>query len=182
MFSQILGFLPAQQEILSQCNVICFSFLNELSVFYYFRGHLHKSFQTIGLCRAHFSTGLKSLFLGLPCSSNGKESACNAEDPGFWSLSREDPLEKGMAIHSNTLAWRISRTEEPGGLQSVGLQRVRHSYATETTWLKLCYVFLFLEHLYMLRRLTFSVVELWIFCPVNSLFLVLLTVFGPWNF
>ena len=36
-----------------------------------------------------------------------------------------DHLEKGMATHSSILAWRIPRTEEPGGLQSVGLQRVR---------------------------------------------------------
>ena len=42
------------------------------------------------------------------------------------SLVREDPLEKGMANHSSILAWRIPRTEEPGGLQSMGLQRVRH--------------------------------------------------------
>ena len=42
------------------------------------------------------------------------------------SLGQEDPLEKGMAIHSSTLAWRIPWTEEPGGLQSMGSQRVRH--------------------------------------------------------
>ena len=41
-------------------------------------------------------------------------------------LGWEDPLEKGMATHSSILAWRIPRTEEPGGLQSTGLQRVRH--------------------------------------------------------
>ena len=41
-------------------------------------------------------------------------------------LGREDPLEKGMATHSNILAWRIPRTEEPGRLQSMGSQRVRH--------------------------------------------------------
>ena len=38
------------------------------------------------------------------------------------SLGRKDPLEKGMATHSSILAWRIPRTEEAGGLQSVGLQ------------------------------------------------------------
>ena len=38
----------------------------------------------------------------------------------------EDPLEEGMAIHSSILAWRIPWTEEPGGLQSVGLQRVEN--------------------------------------------------------
>ena len=42
------------------------------------------------------------------------------------SLGQEDPLEKGMAIHSSTLAWRIPWTEEPGGLESVGPQRVGH--------------------------------------------------------
>ena len=42
------------------------------------------------------------------------------------SLGWEDPLEKGMVTQSSTLAWRIPRTEEPGGLQSMGLQRVRH--------------------------------------------------------
>ena len=39
------------------------------------------------------------------------------------SLDLEDPLEKGMATHSSILAWRISKTEEPGGLQSMGLQK-----------------------------------------------------------
>ena len=43
------------------------------------------------------------------------------------SLGWEDPLEEEMATHSRILAWRIPRTEEPGGLQSMGLQRVRHS-------------------------------------------------------
>ena len=42
------------------------------------------------------------------------------------SLGGEDPLEEGMATHSRILAWRIPWTEEPGGLQSIGLQRVRH--------------------------------------------------------
>ena len=41
------------------------------------------------------------------------------------SLGQEDALEKGMAVHSSILAWRIPWTEEPGGLQSVGRQRVR---------------------------------------------------------
>ena len=42
------------------------------------------------------------------------------------SLGWEDPLEEGMATHSNILAWRIPWTEEPNGLQSSGLHRVRH--------------------------------------------------------
>ena len=42
------------------------------------------------------------------------------------SLDQKDPLEKGMATHSSILAWRIPWTEEPGELQSIGLQRVEH--------------------------------------------------------
>ena len=51
--------------------------------------------------------------------------------PAMWenwvrSLGQEDRLEKEMATHSSILAWRIPWTEEPGGLQSMGLQRVGH--------------------------------------------------------
>ena len=46
------------------------------------------------------------------------------------SLGGEDPLEEGMATHSSILAWRIPWTEEPGGLQSIGSQRVRHDLVT----------------------------------------------------
>ena len=51
--------------------------------------------------------------------------------PAMWetqvrSLGEEDPLEKGMATYSSILAWRILWTERPGGLQSMGSQRVRY--------------------------------------------------------
>ena len=48
---------------------------------------------------------------------------------GTWvqSLGQEDPLEKEMATHSSILAWRVSWTEEPGGLQSMESQRVGHN-------------------------------------------------------
>jgi len=48
------------------------------------------------------------------------------QDTQVQSLDREDPLEEEMTTHSSILAWRVSRTEEPGGLQSVGSQRVGH--------------------------------------------------------
>ena len=48
------------------------------------------------------------------------------------SLRQDDPLEEEMATHSSILAWRIPWTEEPGGLQSMGSQRVRHDLATNT--------------------------------------------------
>ena len=49
------------------------------------------------------------------------------------SLGQEDPLEKEMATHSSTLAWRIPWREDPGGLQSMGSQRVRHDWAASLT-------------------------------------------------
>ena len=58
----------------------------------------------------------------------GKESTCSEGDAGDESTipgSGRSP-EEGMATHSSVLAWRIPRTEEPGGLQSIRLQRVRH--------------------------------------------------------
>ena len=53
-------------------------------------------------------------------------------ETGVWSLGGEDPHEKEMATHSSILAWRTPWIEEPGGLQSTGLQRVRHNWATNT--------------------------------------------------
>ena len=78
------------------------------------------------------------VFLGFPGGSDGKESACSVGDlgstvglgrsPGEWvrCLGQEEPLEKEMATHSSILAWRLPRTEEPGRLQSMRSQRVRH--------------------------------------------------------
>ena len=63
-------------------------------------------------------------------SSDGKESACYAGDP-VQSLGPEGPLEKEMATHSGILDWRIPWTGEPGGLQSMGSQRVQHKRATK---------------------------------------------------
>ena len=48
------------------------------------------------------------------------------QETEFQSLGQEDPLEKRMATHSSILAWRIPWTEEPGGLQPMGSQRVGH--------------------------------------------------------
>ena len=52
-------------------------------------------------------------------------------DTRFQPLGQEDPLEKEVATHSSVLVWEIPWTEEPGGLQSMGLQRARHDLVTE---------------------------------------------------
>ena len=69
--------------------------------------------------------------LGFPGSSGGKESAWQAGDLGW-----EDPLEEEMTAHSSILAWRIPWTEEPGRLQSMGSQSVRHGLASEQQWIR----------------------------------------------
>ena len=67
----------------------------------------------------------KGNFQKFPGGSDGQESACNVGDLGS-SLGWEDPLEEGMATHSSILAGESPRTDKPGGLQSMGLQRVGH--------------------------------------------------------
>ena len=59
---------------------------------------------------------------GFPHRSIGKSSASSAEGPGVRFLSQEDPLEKEMATQSSILAWRITWTEKPGRIHSMGPQ------------------------------------------------------------
>ena len=72
---------------------------------------------------------LKSTFIERKCASLVAQTVKRL--PAMWEtrvrfLGREDPLEKEMAIHSSTLAWKIPWREEPDRLQSMGLQRVGH--------------------------------------------------------
>ena len=69
-------------------------------------------------------------YSGFPGGSDGKESTCKAGDQ-VRSLGWEDTLEKGIVPCSSILAWRIPWTEEPGGLQSVGSQRIGHNLASK---------------------------------------------------
>ena len=62
------------------------------------------------------------LIKGFPGGSDNKDSAA-MQETGVRSLGWEDPLEEGMATHSSLLAWRIPWTEEPGGLQSMGVTK-----------------------------------------------------------
>ena len=63
---------------------------------------------------------------GFPGGTVVKNPPANAVDNRVRSLGQDDPLEKEMATHSSSLAWRTPWTEEPGGLQSIGSQRVGH--------------------------------------------------------
>ena len=82
-----------------------------------------------------FALKIESFFFFLQGNSMFKWASLVAQTvkslPTVWetrvqSLGWEDPLEKEMATHSSILAWKIPWTEEPGGLQSMGLQRVGH--------------------------------------------------------
>ena len=66
------------------------------------------------------------MFRGLPSGSAVKNPPATQERKETWAqfLGWEDPLEEGMAPHSSIFAWRIPRTEQPGGLQSIVLPRV----------------------------------------------------------
>ena len=66
------------------------------------------------------------LATGFPNSSGGKESACNVGDPDLIPELGRSPG-AGLAMHSSIVAWKSPWTEEPEGLQSMGLQRVRQS-------------------------------------------------------
>ena len=79
-------------------------------------GETHAKYQTLGTILLDLIWGRK---WGFPGGSDGKESVCHAGDPVLI-------LEKGMATHSSILVWRILWTEKPGGLQSMGSQRVGH--------------------------------------------------------
>ena len=85
---------------------------------------LHATMKTKISCAQLKSSAPKK---GFPGGTGGKEPALQQEmeETQAPSLGREDPLEGEMATHSSIFAWRIPGTEEPGGLQSTGSQRVR---------------------------------------------------------
>ena len=65
------------------------------------------------------------------CKESTVKNPPAMQETQFQNLGSKDPLEKKMATHSSILAWKIPWTEEPGDLQSIGLQRVRHDLETE---------------------------------------------------
>ena len=76
-----------------------------------------------------FQKNIYFCFIGASLVAQRLKCLPGMQETQVRSLGREDPLEKEMATHSCTLAWRIPWREEPGGLQSMGLQRVGHDWA-----------------------------------------------------
>ena len=69
--------------------------------------------------------------IGASCVAQWKRIHLPVQEMQVWSLGREDPLEEKMATHSSILAWKIPSTEETGGLQSMGSQRIGHDCVTK---------------------------------------------------
>ena len=101
------------------------------------------------------------------------------------SLGREDPLEKEMATHSCILAWRIPWMEEPGGLQSMGLQRVGHDWVTSLSlslsllttcmWVQaILYLWVLLYFLIYLTTVILKETSVWSFKQLNCCFVLFL--------
>ena len=119
----------------------------------------HLSFRTSTIClpliyrSTLFTTCYQNLVLlrnTLFKSSRGDSAAKNLsamKEMQIRSLGQKDLLEEGMATHSSILAWRIPWTEEPGGLQTMGSQRVVYDWIdwtrTHTPFLKQMFVYLF---------------------------------------
>ena len=107
------------------------------------------------------------------------------------SLGWEDPLEKAMAPHSSTLAWRIPWTEEPGRLQSMGSQRVGHDWATSlhftSLWKNLTTWYLLLSGLRLVSfqkypgYLKMNLCSIWGWCINPNLLLELWKVWKVWK-
>ena len=89
----------------------------------------------LSIAHTHSSSFLKSFSLQIPVLFNGTNMVAQkvkhlpaVQETWVRFLDQEDPLEKEMATHCNTLAWKIPRTEEPRRLQSMGSQRVGHDW------------------------------------------------------
>ena len=84
-------------------------------------------------CQA-MECGLQMVSLRASLLAQMVKNLCAMQETWVWLLGQEDSLEKGMATHSSTLAWRIPGKEEPGGLQSMGhkvsdtTERLTHFY------------------------------------------------------
>ena len=94
------------------------------------RRHIHWVENEVIKPATEYAMGIVIKELFICGGANGKEPACQCQryETQVWSLGWGDSLEKVMATHSSILSWRIPWTEDPGGLQSIGSQGVRHDW------------------------------------------------------
>ena len=91
---------------------------------------LGRAWNRVGFLKQLSRKGFPSGVLGISLVVQTVKRLSTMRETRVWSLHLEDPLEKEMAIHSRTIAWKIPWTEKPGRLQSMGSQRVGHDWAT----------------------------------------------------
>ena len=130
-----MSFLHICLNLLSFFPKIIFLHLNELRNFknpkltWYYKSTILQFFKK----RKSWGNGLEGFsWLSFPGGSDGKKNLPAAQETWVRSLGQEDPLEKEMATYSRILVWQILWTEEPGRLQSLGLQRLRQDWVTNT--------------------------------------------------
>ena len=112
-----------------RCVIIVFSFFNHLGLLpseYGVNEKLHE--QNYSIHRNWLYLLIYLLLLGDSLVAQRVKHLPAMQEAWVWSLGWEDPLEKEIATHSSTLAWKIPRMEKPGRLQSMGSQRVGHNW------------------------------------------------------
>ena len=121
-----LGFFSLGELIFFDIRYKLFSLYD---IRYMCLGFLNNNWAVLSIHKYLLSTVCKVVF---PGRASGEEPACQCRRcrrRGFDPWARKIPLEEGMATHSSIHAWRIPWTEEPGGLQSIVSQRVRHDWS-----------------------------------------------------
>ena len=107
--------------------------------------------------------------ISLTCWLSSKEFTCKCRRPTVRSLGQEAPLQKELATHSSILAWEIPRTEEPGELQSMGLQKHRTWLSSSTTTTKSYLVRITFIICRIFQEVPMSWAPLWVFSMLEKL-------------
>ena len=130
--SLILAYVYSHETIIKVKIINVFISSKNFLVLFWSSSHLHlpTSRQSLSVTRVCVAKNLCLIFWASLVAQIVKNLP-EMRETWIWSLDWEDPLEEGKATHSSILAWRIPWTEEPGGLQSVGLQRVGYDWVTK---------------------------------------------------
>ena len=116
--------------LLSCCNIVSLVTEGRCSQVHYVRGPQPLGHGPVPVCGLLGTGPYSKSWVMFSWWLRGQKHLPGMLETWVRSLGREDPLEKEMATHSSTLAWRIPWREEPGRLQSMGSQRVGHDWAT----------------------------------------------------
>ena len=116
-------------SLLIKCSVPFHNYDDNLHLFIFMFGKGCSPFLLSGLWRAWITLKLALYYSGIFQIVQWQRICQPMQEMWVWSLGQEDLLKKEMATHSGILAWKIPQTEEPGGLYSIGLQRVGHDWS-----------------------------------------------------